>query len=101
MCKDFYKKRIIDAGIEVLLPKRIDEVNAIIYDELCKGVVLNQSKEKLLKIIAELKTQGAQGVILGCTELDLLVKPEDGDLPVYDTTFIHSQEAAYRALGKE
>ena len=58
-------------------------------------------KEKLLKIIAELKTQGAQGVILGCTELDLLVKPEDSDLPVYDTTFIHSQEAAYRALGKE
>ncbi len=101
MCKDFYKKRIIDAGIEVLLPKRIDEVNEIIYDELCKGVVLNQSKEKLLKIIAELKTQGAQGVILGCTELDLLVKPEDSDLPVYDTTFIHSQEAAYLALGKE
>ena len=52
-------------------------------------------------MIKELKDSGAQSVILGCTELDLLVKPEDSDLPVYDTTFIHSQEAAYRALGKE
>ena len=101
MCKDFYKRRIIDAGIEVLLPDQIDEVNAIIYDELCKGIVLNSSKERLLAIIEELRAKGAEAVILGCTELDLLVKPEDSDLPVYDTTFIHSQEAAYRALGKE
>ena len=101
LCKDFYKRRIIDAGIEVLLPDQIDEVNAIIYEELCKGIVLNSSKEKLLAIIEELKAKGAEAVILGCTELDLLIKAEDTDLKVYDTTRIHSEEAAYQALKKE
>ncbi len=101
LCKDFYKRRIIDAGIEVLLPDQIDEVNAIIYDELCKGIVLNSSKERLLAIIEELKAKGAEAVILGCTELDLLIKAEDTDLKVYDTTRIHSEEAAYQALKKE
>ena len=101
LCKDFYKRRIIDAGIEVLLPDQIDEVNTIIYDELCKGIVLNSSKERLLAIIEELKVKGAEAVILGCTELDLLIKAEDTDLKVYDTTRIHSEEAAYQALKKE
>ena len=71
-----------------------------IYEELCKGIVLNSSKERLLAIIEELKAKGAEAVILGCTELDLLIKAEDTDLKVYDTTRIHSEEAAYQALKK-
>lgn len=98
MCQDFYKQKLIDAQLSVLIPEEIDTVNSIIYDELCKGIFLQSSKEKLIKIINRLKDEGAQGVILGCTELGLLVKQEDLNIPVYDTTLIHGEEAALQSL---
>ena len=98
MCQDFYKQKLIDAQLTVLIPEEIDTVNSIIYDELCKGIFLQSSKEKLIAIIRRLKDKGAQGVILGCTELGLLVKQEDLNIPVYDTTLIHGEEAALQSL---
>ncbi|WP_155286317.1 aspartate/glutamate racemase family protein [Lacticaseibacillus zhaodongensis] len=96
----FYKDRIAAAGINVLLPDAagIETVNKIIYDELCAGKILPASKQILLKEITKMQAQGAQGIILGCTELDLQVKPEDTQLPVFDTTEIHALAAAARAL---
>ena len=102
LLRDFYKKRILDAGIGVLIPEKdIDAVNAIIYDELCAGIISEASKKKLLEIIAEMKEKGAEAVILGCTELDLLVKEEDSPLRVYDTTLIHGEEAALWSIRDE
>lgn len=99
MCGDFCRKKIEEAGIEVMIPEKdINVINSIIYDELCLGIFRPESKEKLLGIIEELREQGAQGVILGCTELGLLVSQKDTDLPVYDTTLIHAEEAVYAAL---
>ncbi len=99
MCMDFYKQIILDAGIDVLIPEAdIETVNAIIYDELCQGILSETSKKELQRIIHELKERGAEGVILGCTELGLLIRQEDSELPVYDTTLIHGEEAALLAL---
>ena len=101
MCMDFYKKVISDAGIEVMIPEKdIDTVNDIIYKELCCGILSESSKRELQRIIAEMKKEGAQGVILGCTELGLLIHPEDSELPVYDTTLIHGEEAALKAINE-
>ncbi|WP_390405807.1 aspartate/glutamate racemase family protein [Lacticaseibacillus jixiensis] len=96
----FYKDRISAAGIDVLTPDaaEIEVVNSIIYDELCAGKIVSASKQTLLDLIAQMQAQGAQGVILGCTELDLQVQPEDVALPVFDTTEIHAKAAAARAL---
>lgn len=96
----FYKERITAAGITVDVPAAadIDALNHIIYDELCAGQVSQVSKQRVLGMIAELQAAGAQGIILGCTELDLLVQPADVALPVFDTTLIHAQAAAARAL---
>lgn len=99
MCQDFYKKVLIEGGMEVIIPEDdIDTVNSIIYDELCKGILKPESKQTLLDIIEKLRKQGAEAVILGCTELGLLVTKDDTDLPVYDTALIHAEEAAFRAL---
>lgn len=96
----FYKDRISAAGIEVVTPAAsgIETINRIIYDELCAGKIVPASKDILLDQTAQLQTEGAQGIILGCTELDLLVKPEDVDIPLFDTTEIHALAAAARAL---
>ncbi len=101
LCRDFYKQKIVDSGIEVLIPEdHIKSLNSIIYDELCMGIITEASKQKLLSMIKGLKDNGAQSVILGCTELDLLVKQEDLDIPVYDTTQIHGEEAVSMALSE-
>lgn len=98
--EDFYTKRIKAAGIDVLVPNTagIDAVNSIIYDELVVGRKEPASKAKMLQLIAQLQAQGAQGLILGCTELDLLVQEGDTTLPLFDTTLIHSQAAVDLAL---
>ena len=99
MCQDFYKKVLTDGGMQVIIPEDdIDTVNSIIYDELCRGILKPESKQTLLDIIEKLRKQGAEAVILGCTELGLLVTKDDTDLPVYDTALIHAEEAAFRAL---
>ena len=100
MKEDFYKNKIEDAGIKVLIPEEedINIVNTTIYEELCLGIISEKSKREFLRIIAKLKEDGAQGVILGCTEIGLLIKAEDTDLPVFDTTYIHALKAALYSI---
>ena len=100
MTQDFYKQKLIENDIQVLIPEHedIELVNHVIYDELCLGIINKQSKEELIRIIHELKEKGAQGVILGCTEIGLLIQQQDSDIPVFDTTFIHAQAAALLSL---
>lgn len=100
MIEDFYKQRIIDQGIDVLIPKQsdIEEINRIIFTELCLGKVEVSSRQTFQRIINELQQQGAEGVILGCTELGLLIKEQDIELPIFDTTIIHAQSAVELAL---
>lgn len=102
MKQDFYKEKLLSAGIEVLIPddNDVELVNRIIFDELCLGIVSDKSKKELLRIIAQLADDGAQGVVLGCTEIGLIINQEDTALPVFDTTLIHSGKAAMLALGK-
>jgi aspartate racemase len=100
MQQDFYKGKLAKAGIEVLIPgeRDIELVNRVIYDELCLGVISDTSRLELLRIIADLESKGAQAAILGCTEIGLLIRPEDTPLPVFDTTLIHAKKAALLSL---
>ncbi|AQS36702.1 aspartate racemase [Shewanella psychrophila] len=103
MEQDFYKGRLIEKyGIEVLTPDLEDRevVHRVIYEELCLGKVEPQSRQSYLKIIESLYVQGAQAVILGCTEIALLVNQQDTQVPLYDTTAIHSEAAVTFSLGK-
>ncbi|WP_343208776.1 aspartate/glutamate racemase family protein [Anaerolentibacter hominis] len=100
MEQDFYKEKLIERGIEVVVPEEADRtiVNDTIYQELCLGIIKEESREKFLAIIEKLKKNGAQGVILGCTEIGMLVKQEDTDTPLFDTTLIHARRAALYAI---
>ena len=100
MQQDFYKNILIEQGIEVLIPNDagVDIVNRIIYDELCLGKILEESKAVYLDIIHELARNGAQGIILGCTEIGLLIQQSDTDIPLFDTTRIHAKQAALKSL---
>ena len=100
MTQEFYKERIEKRGIRVIVPcaADIELVNHVIYEELCLGQIKDESKQEYLRIINELKEQGAQGVILGCTEIGLLVKQADTTLPVFDTAKIHATVAALSAI---
>ena len=100
MTQDFYKDKIQENQIEVIIPeeKDIEFVNHVIYDELCLGVINEDSRKEFKRIIEDLKTSGAHGVILGCTEIGLLVQQKDSCLSVYDTTEIHARKAALAAL---
>ena len=99
--EDFITGRLAEAGIKVLLPEEpdIDILQRIIYEELCQGQVREESKAECLRMMAYLKETGAQGVLLGCTELDLLLKPADVALPLLDSTAMHAERAATLALG--
>lgn len=101
MEKEFYKNRLIDNyNLDVIVPEKDSRiiVNDIIYKELVFGKTTNQSKQKYLQIIESLQTKGAEGVILGCTEIPLLIKQEDVKIPVFDTTYIHAEQAVKYAL---
>ena len=100
MTESFYKDVIRKAGIDVLIPEGedIQTVNSIIFNELCVGITREESKQKLVDLIDRFRRSGAEGVILGCTELGLLIHPGDVDLPVFDTALIHAEEAALAAL---
>ena len=100
MQQDFYKLKLIDSGIEVIIPNEMDieKVNSIIFNELCMGSILNTSKEIYLKVIEDLSARGAEGIILGCTEIGMLVKQADTKIPLYDTTYIHAQKAALLSI---
>ena len=96
MTQDFYKDKLIASGIDVLIPEEDDIafVNRVIYDELCRGIISPDSRHAYTEIIGKLKANGARGVILGCTEIGLLIHQEDSPLPVFDTTVIHARKAA-------
>lgn len=100
MTQDFYKQRIQARGIEVMIPdaEDVDIVNQVIYDELCLGKISSVSRKEFVRIIAGLQDEGAEGVILGCTEIGLLIGKEDSSLPVYDTAQIHARVAALKSL---
>ncbi|MDY6866943.1 MAG: aspartate/glutamate racemase family protein [Chloroflexota bacterium] len=93
---NFYRLRLQEKhGLKVLIPSETDRetVHRVIYDELVKGQLRDSSRETFIKIIESLKAQGAQGVILGCTEIPLLVKSSNVDIPLFDTMTIHAQAA--------
>ena len=100
MGQDFYKSKLIVNEIEVLIPEADDIklVNKIIYDELCLGIISEESRKIYLSIINKLVKQGAQGAVLGCTEIGLLIKQEDVAVPLFDTTIIHAERAALYSI---
>ena len=101
MDEDFYRGRLIDKhGLTVLLPSQEerDVVHRIIYEELVLGEIKEASRREYARIMANLVAAGAQGIILGCTEIGLLVKQEDSDVPLFDTTLLHAQAAVDFAL---
>mgnify|MGYP001766315382 FL=1 len=100
MTQEFYREKLTERGIDVLIPEgeEIDLVNRVIFDELYLGVVKEDSKAAYLKVIANLQARGAQGILLGCTELGLIVSQEDVSLPLFDTTVIHAKKAIELAL---
>ena len=102
MERDFFKNILIDRGIDVIVPdlKSRDLVHDIIYKELVQGDVTLASKEIYLEIIDTLKAEGAQGIILGCTEIPLLIGPEDTDMLLFNTTKIHAEKTVELALAK-
>ncbi|CAN7385302.1 aspartate/glutamate racemase family protein [Acidovorax sp. Leaf78] len=102
MEQPFMRERLAhDHGLQVLVPDEPDraEVHRIIYEELCTGVVRDASRKTYQRIIESLAQRGAQAVVLGCTEITLLIQPQDSVLPVLDTTRLHSQAAVDFALG--
>ena len=98
MQEDFYKQKLIDEGIEVITPsgEDMETVHKIIYGELCLGEVKDESKRAFIEIIK--KAKEAEGVILGCTEIGMLISQNDVDINVYDTTIIHAKEAVREAI---
>jgi aspartate racemase len=101
MEQDFYKARLLGRhGIEAIVPGEADRgiVHRVIYDELCLGKVLSPSREEYRRIIRGLVGQGAQGIVLACTEIPMLVGAADSPVPVFDTTALHARRAAEWAL---
>lgn len=99
---DFYTQKLADKGIETIIPADaadIEFINDAIYEEMGKGLFLPQTKAGFIRIIHALVAQGAEGIILGCTEIPILIKQEDSPVPVFDTTAIHVNAAVAFALG--
>jgi aspartate racemase len=103
MEQSFYRERLNQYGIKVVIPDETerDYINAVIFDELCANTIKKESRDGFKKIIDRLqKEEGAEGVILGCTEIPLLIKQEDVSIPVFDTTAIHSEAAVEFSLNR-
>ena len=101
MEKDFYIGRLRERGLEVLVPDAYGRelVNRVIYDELCRGKVIDRSRQAYVDEIGALGLRGAEAVILGCTEIGMLINDRNSPLPVFDTTAIHAQAAAEFCIG--
>jgi aspartate racemase len=100
MEQDFYRDRLATHGLTVLVPEKVDRdvVHRVIYDELCVGIVDPESRHAFQQVMSRLVDRGAQGMILGCTEIELLVGTEDTSVPVFPTTRLHVEAAVDRAL---
>ena len=100
MEQDFYKSKLIEKGINVIIPDKndVEIINKVIYDELCLGIINSNSKKKFLEIVDKLRNKEAEGIILGCTEIGLLIKNEDTDVPLFDTAIIHAEQAAIYSI---
>lgn len=100
MVEDFYKGRYVGSGVELQTPDDADveTVNQIIFEELCLGVIREDSRAKMLAMIEKASEKGAQGVVLGCTELELLIREQDVALPIFKTAELHAKYAAKEAL---
>ncbi len=101
MEQDFYKGRLNEShGIDVVIPEKEEReiIHNIIYKELISGIIKDESRDKFKKIIENLKTKGAAGIVLGCTEIPLLIKNKDVDIPVFNTTRLHATKAVEKSL---
>jgi aspartate racemase len=101
MEEDFYRGRLERRhGLEVLVPgtDQRQTVHRVIYEELCRGRVLDESRSQYQRVVRDLVERGAEGVILGCTEIGLLLRPQDAAVPLFDTAEIHAEEAARYCL---
>lgn len=100
MEQDFYRKRLEQAGIRVIVPDEPERemIHRVIYEELCQGAINDSSKQAYLEIVASLAERGAKAVILGCTEIGLLIQQADTPVALYDTTEIHAAQAVEKAL---
>ena len=101
MEEDFYRNRLSDYhGLQVIVPHHEDRnyIHRIIYEELCAGKILPKSRNEFRRIMKNLAAQGAEGIILGCTEISLLVSQQDSEIPLFDTTYLHSLATAEEAL---
>lgn len=103
MEQPFYKDILSKHGIETIIPNEADRqmVHSVIFDELCQGRFLEDSRVKYQELISKLEAEGAQGVILGCTEIPLLIKQEHSSLPLLDTTYLHAMAAVEYAMDLE
>lgn len=99
---DFYKNILNENNIEVIIPEEEDRntIHNIIYNELVRGIINKESKQKYIEIINKMKNKGIKGVVLGCTEIPLLISQKDLDISVFDTTSIHAKAAAEFSLKK-
>lgn len=100
MEQDFYRERLENAGIRVIVPNEPERelIHRVIYEELCQGSINQASKQAYLEIVTSLAGRGADAVILGCTEIGLLIQQSDTPVPLYDTTEIHAAQAVEKAL---
>ena len=101
MEEDFYRGRLVEKhGLDVIIPSEADRqmIHRVIYEELCLGIVKEESREAFLRIMDGLHKQGAEGIVEGCTEIVMLVRQEHTAIPLFDTTAIHAQEAVSAAL---
>lgn len=100
MEQDFYRDRLVSHGLSVLIPEHDDlaVVHSVIYDELCRGIVTDESRDAFLAVIDRLVARGAEGVVLGCTEIEMLIRQADSPVPAFPTTRLHVEAAVDWAL---
>lgn len=96
----FYRERLQQHGLQVLIPEQDErvQIHRIIYEELCLGQVREPSRQVYRQVVANLVARGAEGVVLGCTEIGLLLRAEDAEVPLFDTCLLHARAAAAQAL---
>ncbi|WP_369355600.1 aspartate/glutamate racemase family protein [Streptomyces sp. cg2] len=101
MEQDFYRGRLAHHGLDVLVPDAAgrETVHRVIYEELCLGIVKEESRAAYVAVIDELIAAGAEGIVLGCTEIELLVRPQDSAVPLFPTTRLHAEAAVTHAVG--